>query len=766
MSTDFTRNIAQKEIIPESLSREPPKKWHLVAIAVGVLVLGGGAFGVTGLLYSHGLIEVPSWLASAIGTVGNTPHFWSLWVMGGGGIAAGGALLCVGIKQCCSPIDTNVVELSLYDECQKKNIDTKKVIAFIQKGAKITVGQEGKTPLVLLAKNHDEIDFYSLCKECYKNEPELLFAMWNLYFDSVVSPQRSQFKECILFLNEKRMKLNAEQSQKLIAIFCKLPSSSRDVHIFKILLNMVHDPKAQDEEGNTLLHNLCREERMQPDLVNAVIERDSSILDLVNKNGQNYLHLAFLRDTKFYSCLSFVKSASAPHFMQTDNQGFSPFYLALDTYFTLLEENKFSIESDLIFDHAVQIGAYLEDEQQCRILLNRLLNLKKLYVTSPSHFLEKIICSLKKGINVLDDAGKKPLDLIFESSEPPSHYPEILKFCLTHGAQILDLHKTLDNRPDSHLFYALLEKASLEQLKEKNDAGQTLIQRLFDLALNTELKQSELIHRHGKKQWTCCFIAVAFKGMELREKENIIHTLLDYVEKQPQGKEKANLFSMIDILTCVLKPEVVFACDAHQKTPLHRLIAMDALGWCVTKELVKHPQLPINAQDKMGNTFLHLACQNDVGFDSLGYFQSLLEILCQKGASTKIQNSDGNTPLHLYLARSNPILVSCESLLKDAYLIKNKEGLTPLHIWAARGSGHSFVDKGLEFPTLPSNAVAEAAFLEVTQEGNNALHIAVINKNLSVIEVFKKRLPGVFEKCSQAKNHAGFTPFELESQNS
>lgn len=82
-------------------SKESPKTWFGVAIAVGVLVLAGGVFSLTGLglLKFHRLSSASTWFSSAIGTIGSTPHNWSLWLFGVGGVVTGVALVgCGGLK--------------------------------------------------------------------------------------------------------------------------------------------------------------------------------------------------------------------------------------------------------------------------------------------------------------------------------------------------------------------------------------------------------------------------------------------------------------------------------------------------------------------------------------------------------------------------------------------------------------------------------------------------------------------------------------------
>lgn len=73
-----------------------PVRWYIVALLVAGLAVAvvGGGFGITGLLHSHGVVTLPqSWLTHAISTVGNTPHFWSLYAIAIGSVVGGTALV-------------------------------------------------------------------------------------------------------------------------------------------------------------------------------------------------------------------------------------------------------------------------------------------------------------------------------------------------------------------------------------------------------------------------------------------------------------------------------------------------------------------------------------------------------------------------------------------------------------------------------------------------------------------------------------------------
>ncbi len=79
------------------------KGWYILAIVVsGVVMVGAISFGTVGLLQSHGLINLPQsfdWLKSAIEAAGNTPHYWSLWVMTGGGALIGVTVIGISSPQ-------------------------------------------------------------------------------------------------------------------------------------------------------------------------------------------------------------------------------------------------------------------------------------------------------------------------------------------------------------------------------------------------------------------------------------------------------------------------------------------------------------------------------------------------------------------------------------------------------------------------------------------------------------------------------------------
>jgi hypothetical protein len=88
---------------PNNPGKVGAKNWYLIALSIGMLIISGsGGFGAVSLLHSYGIISLSNslpWLASAIGTIGNTSHFWSLWVISGTGLFIGySGLVACGYK--------------------------------------------------------------------------------------------------------------------------------------------------------------------------------------------------------------------------------------------------------------------------------------------------------------------------------------------------------------------------------------------------------------------------------------------------------------------------------------------------------------------------------------------------------------------------------------------------------------------------------------------------------------------------------------------
>lgn len=81
----------EKKIV--NAKKENPLHWHIVAIAVGIVVFGVGCFGILGLLNSYSVVSLPQAFSSFIGTIGNTSHFWSLWTISAGGITIGSLVI-------------------------------------------------------------------------------------------------------------------------------------------------------------------------------------------------------------------------------------------------------------------------------------------------------------------------------------------------------------------------------------------------------------------------------------------------------------------------------------------------------------------------------------------------------------------------------------------------------------------------------------------------------------------------------------------------
>lgn len=106
--------------------------------------------------------------------------------------------------------------------------------------------------------------------------------------------------------------------------------------------------------------------------------------------------------------------------------------------------------------------------------------------------------------------------------------------------------------------------------------------------------------------------------------------------------------------------------------------------------LLLHHNAMVDVQNSYGNTPLHIACLN-------GHF-TICEELCASGADCESVNYCGQTPLHIAAASIQS--VDCLNFLLDQKVDINKQsndGKTPLHMSAIHGrfsKSKILIDKG------------------------------------------------------------------------
>lgn len=84
----LSKNFNSKILIENK--DQTPKKWFILAILIGSLVvIGASGSGVGSLLHSHGILSFPRWLIPAIGTIGHAPYLLGLSAIGGSFIVLG-----------------------------------------------------------------------------------------------------------------------------------------------------------------------------------------------------------------------------------------------------------------------------------------------------------------------------------------------------------------------------------------------------------------------------------------------------------------------------------------------------------------------------------------------------------------------------------------------------------------------------------------------------------------------------------------------------
>ncbi|BFF89450.1 nuclear factor NF-kappa-B p110 subunit [Drosophila madeirensis] len=163
-----------------------------------------------------------------------------------------------------------------------------------------------------------------------------------------------------------------------------------------------------------------------------------------------------------------------------------------------------------------------------------------------------------------------------------------------------------------------------------------------------------------------------------------------------------------------------------------------------------------NALNADGDSALHVACQHDRAY----YIRPLLSL----GCSPNQQNHAGNTPLHLAVKEER--MACIDSFLKGGtgsgngapsirldLSLKNDDGLTPLHM-AIRQNKYD-VAKKLINHDRSSISVAN------TKDGNNALHMAVLEQSHALIVLIVDAQDTSLSDILMSRNAAGYTPLEL-----
>lgn len=192
----------------------------------------------------------------------------------------------------------------------------------------------------------------------------------------------------------------------------------------------------------------------------------------------------------------------------------------------------------------------------------------------------------------------------------------------------------------------------------------------------------------------------------------------------------------------------------NNDTLLHEVISQQpednlklAIKMFQVMNFFKLQELANSAQNAEGDSGLHVACQQNRAH----YIRPLLAL----GCSPNQQNHVGNTALHLAVKDEH---INCiESFLNGVPAVKldlslkNDDGLTPLHM-AIRQNRYDVAKKLINHDRSSVNVAN-------TKDGNNALHMAVLEKNVELIVLILDAQD--LTDILTARNAASRTPLEL-----
>ncbi|KAH1045472.1 hypothetical protein J1N35_036256 [Gossypium stocksii] len=153
-------------------------------------------------------------------------------------------------------------------------------------------------------------------------------------------------------------------------------------------------------------------------------------------------------------------------------------------------------------------------------------------------------------------------------------------------------------------------------------------------------------------------------------------------------------------------------------------------------------------EEEFVETPLHIAAEG-------GCLRFAMEMMSLKPSFASKLNKQGLTPLHL--AVTNPdtsMALRFLEINKDLARGKGKNGKTPLHIITEAGNHNGLLDRFLE--------ICPQSIRDVTVENRNALHIAVENNELDVLQVLIRTLEKIdYCEVVNQKDEGGNTALHL-----
>ncbi|EDV93502.1 nuclear factor NF-kappa-B p110 subunit [Drosophila grimshawi] len=234
-------------------------------------------------------------------------------------------------------------------------------------------------------------------------------------------------------------------------------------------------------------------------------------------------------------------------------------------------------------------------------------------------------------------------------------------------------------------------------------------------------------------------------------------TYLTEIFKIYDANRRAGKISAEDFANSCSKVQNLFTTHAlknvNNDTLLHEVISQrtDNLKLAIKTfkviEYFKLQELAHSVLNLDGDSGLHVACQHD----RPNYIRPLLSLGCNPNQ----QNHIGNTALHVAVKEKH---TNCIDFFFNApngvrldLSLKNDDGLTPLHM-AIRQNSSDVAKKLINYDRSSIN-------VSNTTDGNNALHMAVLEQNVELLVLIldAQNLTDIL----MAKNSAGYTPLEL-----
>lgn len=536
----------------------------------------------------------------------------------------------------------------------------------------------------------------------------------------------------------------------------------KNINLAMELFNKVEDINEQDENGDTILHNILKYSGQEL-LAIEILKYPSININIKNNYDESIFYIAACKATNKEIFLKILaKGANINEYSEDDDNSLLHSAVNCTNESAIL----FFIKNGIDINRMNRSGAtpliLLAEKEKwfnydiAEILLENgaNINLKNNDGNSALHYLVRdkienveLLLKYDADVNIVNNDNETPIltAVLYGGKQ------EVIELLIRYKADI----NIANNSGKTPLFYAI-EKNNLDIAKILILAGADAT--IKDLEGNSAYKLA-LINN--------------YKNIYSLIEKNIIQNKTDdnNIEELFMRACKNGNFGVVEMLISKNNLDITYV-DDDGRTPLHYVARIGKVS--IGEFLIKQG-ININYRDKFEQTALHFATS--------ARQKNMVELLIKNGADLEAKDKDGITPIHFIVNRGQDDILKTviEAGISSEYMTNKGESL--LHaacytnskgcvkVLLEKDANPNITDNNGETPLMAavknnqkeitSILINAGAEIDTTNKfGNNVLHISTENGYKDMVELLLKQ--GIFVNN---QNNNGETPLFISAEN-